>query len=61
MSEIDWGEIDKANELFERHRVMIDRHLEGKGAWDGMLHNELVMQLQIAWPFAYAAAKVIEG
>lgn len=55
MTEIERGEVEKANDLFKRAQAMIKNHLGGNGQWDAQLFNHMVIQLQEAWPIAYAA------
>jgi len=53
MTDIEKSEIEKANDLFKQHERMMRDHFSGNGPWNTSLHNQMVIQLQVAWPIAY--------
>lgn len=57
MSDAEKTEIEKANDLYKQHERMMRNHFAGNGPWNNSLHQEMIIQLQVAWPIAYREIK----
>jgi hypothetical protein len=56
MSTNEMEEMRIADDLYRQHETMLTLHMAGQATFDHELHNRMIIQLQIAWPFAYRSA-----
>lgn len=57
MTAIELAEVERANDLYRQHQEMLSKHLDRKGPWDDVLHNQMLIQMQVAWPIIYRSLK----